>query len=105
MQAIEGDVCKGIQKDPIDSYLAAYQNASGILVGLTRLSEGLYVTEQKKKHHFIMKKENLMMRSGAGIQDAHKFLDKQVQKLSAKALKPIVKIDTMSGSVYTGEDA
>lgn len=54
--------------------MAAYTNAAGCNLGLKRIEAGVYEVNNKK-YFFIMKSDNLMMRSGAGVQNAHKFLD------------------------------
>jgi hypothetical protein len=60
--------------DEVDKYMAMYFNACGIDLGLIRIETGFYELEGKK-HHFTIKTDNLYIRRGAGVSDAHLFLD------------------------------
>ena len=66
--------------DEVDKYMAMYCNASGVDLGLQRIEVGFYEVEGKK-HHFTMRPDGLFIRRGAGISDAHAFLDQRLQKV------------------------
>jgi len=74
--------------DEVDKYMSMYINASGVDLGLTRIDVGFYELEGKK-HHFNMKTDGFFIRRGAGISDAHVFLDTRWQKVEM-LIKPEV---------------
>lgn len=69
--------------DEIDKYLSHYCNAANIDLDIERIDPGVYRIG-KKKIHFMLKTEGLYMRRGAGIANAHVFLDSFYQKTCSK---------------------
>ena len=66
-------------KDEVDQYIGSYCNSLHGRITIQNIQKGIYQIGTKKVH-FMLKKDDLYMRRGAGIAGAHKFLDVIYQK-------------------------
>ena len=59
--------------------MAAYCNALNGKIAIEKFDQGVYYVGQRKVH-FMLKRDDLFMRRGAGVQGAHAFLDSVYKK-------------------------
>ena len=65
ISSIQKEFYKPLKEDDIDQYVGHYCNAAGVDLGIERISKGIYKIGTKKVH-FMLNKEGLYMRRGAG---------------------------------------
>lgn len=98
VETIEKNRYISLQNDEIDAYIGAYCNGSGLDLGFEWIQEGVYQIGEKKVF-LMMKQDGLMMRRGAGFQDAHPFFDHHYKKVSKK--KGTMIFDNLSESNFS----
>lgn len=69
---------KPLESDDVDMYLADYCNALSCEIQIQRYDRGIYYLGTRRVY-FCLRRDNLLMRRGAGFKNAHDFLDEFYQ--------------------------